>query len=110
MPRQVDHQQRRTEIAYAVWAVIAEDGLDAVSLRRVAAEAGISLGRVQHYFDSKEELLRHSCRTVIDISASSFAERTATLGALDDRARTRRASRCRGTSRPGSGPRSGRRS
>jgi AcrR family transcriptional regulator len=83
MPRQVDHRQRRTEIAYAVWAVIAEDGLDAVSLRRVAAEAGISLGRVQHYFASKEELLRHTCQTVIDVSASSFAERTAALGALE---------------------------
>ena len=83
MPRQVDHQLRRTEIAYAVWAVIAEEGLDAVSLRRVAAEAGISLGRVQHYFVSKEELLHHSCRTVIDIAATSFAERTAALDALD---------------------------
>jgi len=82
MPRRVDHQQRRAEIAYAVWAVIAEDGLDAVSLRRVAAEAGISLGRVQHYFGSKEELLRHTCQTMIDVSASSFTERTATLGAL----------------------------
>ncbi len=83
MPRQVDHRQRRTEIAYAVWAVIAEDGLDAVSMRRVAAEAGISLGRVQHYFASKEELLRHTCQMVIDVSASSFAERTAALGALE---------------------------
>ena len=82
MPRQVDHEQRRTEIAYAVWAVIAEDGLDAVSLRRVAAEAEISLGRVQYYFASKEELLRHTCRTVIDSSASSFTERTESLGAL----------------------------
>ena len=83
MPRQVDHQQRRSEIAYAVWAVIAEDGLDAVSLRRVAAEAEISLGRVQHYFASKEELLRHTCQTVIDSSASSFADRTENLGALE---------------------------
>jgi TetR/AcrR family transcriptional regulator, transcriptional repressor of bet genes len=83
MPRQVDHQLRRREIVYAVWAVIAEDGLDAVSLRRVAAEAGISLGRVQHYFGSKEELLQHSCRTVIDIAATSFAERTAAFDALD---------------------------
>jgi TetR/AcrR family transcriptional repressor of bet genes len=83
MPRQVDHQLRRTEIAYAVWAVIAEEGLDAVSLRRVAAAAGISLGRVQHYFGSKEELLHYSCRTVIDIAATSFAERTAALDALD---------------------------
>ena len=79
MPRQVDHRQSRTEIAYTVWAVIAEDGLDAVSMRRVAAEAGISLGRVQHYFTSKDELLRHTCQMVIDISASSFTDRTAAL-------------------------------
>ena len=83
MPRQVDHEQRRTEIAYAVWAVTAQDGLDAVTLRRVAAEAGVSLGRVQHYFGSKEELLQHTCRTVIDISASSFATRTTGVGALE---------------------------
>lgn len=81
MPRQVDHHQRRREIAYAVWAVIAEDGLDGVSLRRVAAEAGISLGRVQHYFATKDELLQYSCRTVIELAASGFAARTGDLSA-----------------------------
>lgn len=77
MPRQVDHQQRRTEIAYAVWAVIAEHGLDALTLRQVATEAGISLGRVQHYFASKDDLLRYACRTVIEVAATSFADRIA---------------------------------
>lgn len=76
MPRRTDHQQRRTRIAYAVWAVIAEQGIESVSLRRVAAEAGISLGQVQYYFASKDELIKHACRTVIEISASAFAART----------------------------------
>lgn len=57
MPRVVDHGQRRGEIAEALWRIAAREGLEAVSLSRVAAEAGVSKGRVQHYFASREELL-----------------------------------------------------
>ena len=35
-------------------------GLEAVSLRDVAAEAGVSMGAVQHYFKSKDEMLEHA--------------------------------------------------
>ncbi|MFJ9553900.1 TetR/AcrR family transcriptional regulator [Nocardiopsis sp. NPDC101807] len=57
MPRQVDHRQRRAQIAEAVCSLVAARGLEAVSLRDVAAEAGISMGRVQHYFRTKDEML-----------------------------------------------------
>ena len=57
MPRVVDHGQRRGEIAEALWRIAAREGLEAVSLSRVADEAGVSKGRVQHYFASREELL-----------------------------------------------------
>ncbi|GAA4981558.1 TetR family transcriptional regulator C-terminal domain-containing protein [Pseudonocardia tropica] len=57
MPRVVDHGQRRGEIAAALWRVAAAEGLEAVSLARVAQEAGVSKGRVQHYFASRDELL-----------------------------------------------------
>ncbi|MEV6817144.1 TetR family transcriptional regulator C-terminal domain-containing protein [Nocardiopsis dassonvillei] len=57
MPRQVDHGQRRREIAEAVCSLVSARGLEAVSLRDVAAEAGISMGRVQHYFRTKDEML-----------------------------------------------------
>ncbi|OLL75674.1 transcriptional regulator, TetR family [Pseudonocardia sp. Ae150A_Ps1] len=60
MPRSVDHEARRTEIAEAVLAIVARDGTEAVSLRSVAAGAGISMGRVQHYFASKDALLLHA--------------------------------------------------
>ncbi|WP_369199833.1 TetR/AcrR family transcriptional regulator [Streptomyces sp. PU-14G] len=51
------HDRRRTEIADAVLAVVAERGLPAVSLTEVAAQAGVSPGRVQHYFPTKQKLL-----------------------------------------------------
>ncbi|TCK25315.1 TetR/AcrR family transcriptional regulator [Pseudonocardia endophytica] len=57
MPRQVDHAQRRREIADALWRVVADQGVDAVSLRRVAGEAGVSMGLVQHYFHTRDEML-----------------------------------------------------
>ncbi|RZT83405.1 TetR family transcriptional regulator [Pseudonocardia sediminis] len=57
MPRIVDHGQRRGEIAEALWRIAAREGLETVSLSRVAQEAGVSKGRVQHYFASREELL-----------------------------------------------------
>ncbi|MEV0675128.1 TetR family transcriptional regulator C-terminal domain-containing protein [Actinosynnema sp. NPDC050436] len=51
------HEQRRDDIASAVLEVVADSGLAAVSLSSVAARAGISQGRVQHYFPTKEALL-----------------------------------------------------
>ena len=58
MPKQVDREERRRALAEAVFAIIAVRGLAAVSLRDVAAEAGVSMGAVQHYFTSKDEMLR----------------------------------------------------
>jgi hypothetical protein len=39
MPRQVDHDLRRRQIAEAVWRLAARGGLENVTLRQVAAEA-----------------------------------------------------------------------
>ena len=57
MPKKVDHDARRREIADALLRLATTEGLESVSLRHVAAEAGISMGAVQHYFRSKDEML-----------------------------------------------------
>ena len=57
MPKQVDHQQCSRHIGEAVLRLIAIRGLEAASLRNVAAEAGVSMGTVQDYFTSKQETL-----------------------------------------------------
>jgi AcrR family transcriptional regulator len=57
VPKIVDHEQRRRELAEALWRVIAESGPAAVSIRSVAAEAGWSPGALRHYFQTREDLL-----------------------------------------------------
>lgn len=57
MPKVVDHEERKRELAEAVWRVILRDGVEGVSVRNVATEAGWSTGALRHYFGTKEELL-----------------------------------------------------
>jgi AcrR family transcriptional regulator len=57
VPKKVDHDARRREIADALLRVATSEGLESVSLRQVAAAAGVSMGLVQHYFRTKDEML-----------------------------------------------------
>ena len=66
MPKVVDHEQRRKELAGAVWRVIARDGVAEVSIRSVAAQAGWSSGALRHYFATRAELLAFACEQVIE--------------------------------------------
>ncbi len=53
-------------MAEAVWRIIRREGLEGVSVRRVAEEAGMSLGSLRHYFDSQSALLAFSMRLVAE--------------------------------------------
>ncbi|GAA4754095.1 TetR/AcrR family transcriptional regulator [Actinomycetospora chibensis] len=57
MPKQVDPHERRTLLADALLRVAATRGLMDVSLRHVAAEAGVTAGMVQHYFRTKDDMM-----------------------------------------------------
>lgn len=75
MPRIADHEQRRRQIAVAVCDLIAERGFDAVTVARTAAAAGISVGLVQHYFPTKDEMLLHAFAHVSSSIRSRIDER-----------------------------------
>ncbi|MGW0043722.1 TetR/AcrR family transcriptional regulator [Rhodococcus sp. NPDC003348] len=64
MPKLIDHDQRKQEIAEAVWRLILRHGITAVSVRDVAAEADLSTGSLRHTFASKADLLAYSMRLV----------------------------------------------
>lgn len=78
MPKIVDHVERRELIADALLRVIVRDGLSGVSLRHVAAEAGVTAGMVQHYFASKDEMMAFAMR-------SASARYEARIGAAVER-------------------------
>ncbi|MFD3648683.1 TetR/AcrR family transcriptional regulator [Streptomyces cyaneofuscatus] len=75
MARTADHDARRRQIAAAVRQLVVEDGLDAVTVARVAKRAGFSVGLVQHYFPSKDALLLQTCRQVMADVNARVAER-----------------------------------
>ena len=74
MPKRVDHEQRRRQIAEALLRTAAARGLHATGMREVAAEAGVSLRLVQYYFGTKEELLLAGMQHL----AARFGERAMT--------------------------------
>ncbi|MEU1396180.1 TetR family transcriptional regulator [Micromonospora zamorensis] len=80
MPKKVDHQERRTLIADALMRVAADQGLEAVSLRHVAAEAGVSAGMVQHYFRTKDEMMAFAMAVVRERGQIRVTEALARLG------------------------------
>jgi AcrR family transcriptional regulator len=71
VPKRVDHEERRRQIADALLRVAAARGLHATGMREVAAEAGVSLRLVQYYFGTKEELLLAAMQYL----AARFSER-----------------------------------
>ncbi|AWB42845.1 TetR family transcriptional regulator [Paenibacillus sp. CAA11] len=66
MPKIVDHEKQKQLVAEAAWRIIRRDGLERVSVRYVAEEAGLSPGSLRHYFNSQSELLEYSMSLVSD--------------------------------------------
>jgi AcrR family transcriptional regulator len=66
MPKIVDHDARRAELADAAWAVVRREGVEQASVRTVAAEARCSPGSLRHYFPSQAALLTAVLQVVID--------------------------------------------
>jgi AcrR family transcriptional regulator len=62
MPRVVDHEHRRHELAEAAWRAIIKYGLDGTTTRLIAKESGYSNGVLAHYFESKDEILLEALR------------------------------------------------
>lgn len=64
MSRTANHGERRHQIISGVRVIAGREGLGQVTLGKAAEAAGVSVGLVQHYFASKEELLIETAMTV----------------------------------------------
>lgn len=65
MPKLVDHDARRAEIAAAAAEAIDEQGLDRVRLVDVARRAACTTGAVSHYFPDKDAVLAAALEHVL---------------------------------------------
>lgn len=66
MPRTIDRDARKAQLAEAVWRVIVDRGIGAVSVRTVAAEAGVAVGSLRHVFPTRTELLEFSAELMVE--------------------------------------------
>ncbi|WP_022890811.1 TetR/AcrR family transcriptional regulator [Agromyces italicus] len=57
MPKVIDHDQRRREIIDVTWGLIVKGGIEAATMREIAAEAGFANGALKHYFPGKDEII-----------------------------------------------------
>jgi TetR/AcrR family transcriptional repressor of bet genes len=64
----VDHDARRRRIAQVTVDVIAREGLEAATIRRIAAELGGPTKIVTHYFADKQQLLVWAYRSLAEQS------------------------------------------
>ncbi|XVQ07680.1 TetR/AcrR family transcriptional regulator [Spirillospora sp. CA-255316] len=74
MPKVVDHDLRRSELADAALAIAAEQGIKAVTIRGVAERSGWSTGVLNHYFKSHRDLLLGALRRAAEIQGRMFRE------------------------------------
>jgi TetR/AcrR family transcriptional repressor of bet genes len=65
MPKIVDHDQRRDEIALVACRVVADYGFDQATVVRIAREAGYTTGMVAHYFDTKQDIIIAALRLIL---------------------------------------------
>jgi AcrR family transcriptional regulator len=66
MPKLVDHDARRRELADATWRVVHRAGVERATVREVAAEAGYSPGSLRYYFPAQAELIGFAMEVVAD--------------------------------------------
>jgi AcrR family transcriptional regulator len=65
MPKIVDHDARREQIAHVACRVVASHGFEQATVLRIAREAGYTTGMVAHYFDSKQEIILAALRLIL---------------------------------------------
>ena len=75
-----DHDAVRQAIVWAAATAVEQGGVESLTFRRVAATAGVSPGRVQHYFTDRASLVQ-ACFDAVQDRARSRVE--ATLAAVN---------------------------
>lgn len=57
MPTRIDAKERRQHVISAAFRLIVAEGIEGLTLRKVASEAELNIGSVRHFFNGHEDLL-----------------------------------------------------
>lgn len=65
MPKIVDHDRRRDEIALVACRVVAAHGFEQATVVRIARETGYTTGMIAHYYESKQDIILAALRLIL---------------------------------------------
>ena len=65
MPKIVDHQQLRDEIALTACRVVAQHGFEQATIVRIARASGCTTGMIAHYFETKQDIVVAALRLIL---------------------------------------------
>ncbi|MCZ6831082.1 MAG: TetR family transcriptional regulator C-terminal domain-containing protein [Gammaproteobacteria bacterium] len=74
MPKIVDHDRRRRELALVAASLVATRGVGKCTVRNLARAAGFSTGVVSHYFSDSSEMLFAAYQTAYRSAARRFRD------------------------------------
>lgn len=83
VPKVVDYEGRRREIAEAVWRAVARRGMEAATVREIAEEARFSTGVLAHYFEDKDALIVHALHVSVERAIGRMEERSRGMVGLE---------------------------
>ncbi|CAB4322528.1 MAG: TetR family transcriptional regulator [Actinobacteria bacterium] len=83
MPKIVDHEERRSLLVAALWRIVQRDGASGITIRNVAAEAGIPKSTMEHYFADRLSLLSAAVSQVNANALSRLSKIDLTDGSLE---------------------------
>jgi len=84
VPKLVDHDSRRDQIAEAAGRVMATQGLESLTLRDIAREDGCSPGILTHYFRDRPEILAHASRHLGEATLRRQLESLASAESIEE--------------------------
>ena len=82
VPKIVDHDERREELARAAVRAIDRLGVEGATMREIAKEAGFSTGILGHYFESKDDIVLGALGFMIGGTLARLADISANLRGL----------------------------
>ncbi|MDO4630893.1 MAG: TetR family transcriptional regulator C-terminal domain-containing protein [Corynebacterium sp.] len=65
MAQNFNREARKAQLAEAVWHVILDKGVSAVSVRTVAEQAGVVVGSLRYLFPTRTDLLNYSAELMV---------------------------------------------
>lgn len=85
MPKIVDHDKYRNELALKSFDIIAKRGIERVSVRYLAKKLGVSTGVIYRYFSSKDQLFEHVSQTMVQKNIEEVLSRINERTPLEER-------------------------